>query len=239
MVPQSKGKMFLSDERGCSELEWFRSCHTFNFGKYRHEHKTPFGALYVLNEDTLAEGARISMEVETDSAIVLIPVVGTIAWKAGPVHEGMVEAGQAQVLQAPAGVSVQIANPYEDTPVKYLQLWIKTNGGPATAGSRLFPFDLEASPNKLVEAFGPLWDILSATHTGFAGAIGKFAGREETVYKMKNPANGLFAFVLQGAFEVQYRLLHAGDGLGLWDLPEIELEALSNDAIILLLEVSV
>ncbi|HSC39564.1 MAG TPA: hypothetical protein VLD19_16885, partial [Chitinophagaceae bacterium] len=110
---------------------------------------------------------------------------------------------------------------------------------PATVGSRLFPFNLEDSPNKLVEAFAPLWDILSATNTGFAGSIGKFAGREEAVYKMKNPARGLFAFVLQGAFEVQYRLLHAGDGLGLWELPEIELEALSNDAIILFLEVSV
>jgi len=237
MVPQSNGKMFLSEERGCSELEWFRSCHTFNFGNYRNEHKAPFGALYVLNEDTLAEGCSIALQVEEDSVVVLIPVVGTIAYKAGPANTGMVEAGQAQLLPAPAGLSVEISNPYEDTPVKYLQLWIKTPGRTAAAGSHLFSFDLEASPNRLVEMFCP--SVLPAAAAAFAAVIGKFAGREETVYKMTNPANGLFAFVLQGAFEVQYRLLHAGDGLGLWGLPEIELEALSNDAIILFLEVSV
>jgi hypothetical protein len=69
------------------------------------------------------------------------------------------------------------------------------------------------------------------------GFIGKFTGREEAVYRLSDPRNGLFAFVLQGAFELQYRLLHAGDGLGLWELPEAELEALSNDAIILMVEV--
>jgi len=36
---------------------------------------------------------------------------------------------------------------------------------------------------------------------------------------------------------VQHRLLHARDGLVLWDAKEIEMEALSNDAIILLLEI--
>ncbi len=67
--------------------------------------------------------------------------------------------------------------------------------------------------------------------------IGKFAGRKEAVYKISRQKNSVFAFVIQGAFEVQGRLLHARDGLGLWDDTNlIELEALSNDAIVLLLE---
>jgi hypothetical protein len=37
--------------------------------------------------------------------------------------------------------------------------------------------------------------------------------------------------------EVQYRLLQAGDGLALWNLAEIEMEALSKEAIILVMEV--
>lgn len=54
---------------------------------------------------------------------------------------------------------------------------------------------------------------------------------------MKSEQNSLFVFIIQGVFEVQGRLLHARDGLGLWnEANEIELEALSNDAIILLIE---
>lgn len=230
MVPQSKGKMFLADERGLNELEWFRSYNTFNFGRYYNEHKTPFGALYVLNEETLAEGCSMNMQVEEDTHIVLLPVVGAIAWKTSHGHEGMLEAGQAQVLPLPQGSVVEITNPYADTPVQYLQLWIKTPGDAAAAAHRLFSFSPDDHCNHLIPAF-------SLSSGAAAGLIGKFTGREEAVYTLTHPANGLFAFVLQGAFELQYRLLHAGDGLGIWDLGEIELEALSNDAIILLMEV--
>ena len=43
-------------------------------------------------------------------------------------------------------------------------------------------------------------------------------------------------FVIEGAFEVQGTLLHARDGLALWGTDKLEKEALSNDAIILLIE---
>ena len=43
-------------------------------------------------------------------------------------------------------------------------------------------------------------------------------------------------FAIEGAFEIQGALLHARDGLALWRTDEIEAEDLSNDAIILLIE---
>ena len=70
----------------------------------------------------------------------------------------------------------------------------------------------------------------------FSISIGKFDGRGETTYRVKNKDAGLFVFVLEGAFEVQGTLLHARDGLALWETDEVEMEALSNDAIILLVE---
>ena len=70
----------------------------------------------------------------------------------------------------------------------------------------------------------------------FTVSIGKFSGRGETIYKLPNRNSGLFAFVIEGAFEVEGRLLHARDGLTLWETEEAEMEALSNDAIVLLIE---
>src|SRR5690349_15748231 len=137
MLPQSKGKMFPGDERGLSELEWFRSYNSFNFGGHYNEHKTPFGALYVLNEEVLAEKCRITMEVEEDSHIVLVPIVGAVTWKTNHKEEGVAEAGQAQVLSMCKGSSVTVANPYPDALVSYLQLWIKTQGDAQEAVHRL------------------------------------------------------------------------------------------------------
>src|SRR5438874_2007506 len=126
MVPQSKGKIFLTQERGHNEMEWYRSYNTFNFGSYQNEHKVPFGALYVLNDDTLAGGKRISMQVEDDSDIILIPVVGAIEYRDGYGNSGILEAGQSQILDIRKGGYFEIENPYETELVNFLQLWIKT-----------------------------------------------------------------------------------------------------------------
>jgi quercetin 2,3-dioxygenase len=46
----------------------------------------------------------------------------------------------------------------------------------------------------------------------------------------------MFVYILEGAFEVQYRLMEKGDGLALLNTRNMEIEALSNDAIILILD---
>jgi redox-sensitive bicupin YhaK (pirin superfamily) len=236
MVPQSKGKIFLADERGHTELEWFRSYNTFNFGHYRHPHKEPFGALYILNEDTLAGGSNISLQAEEDSDIILLSVVGTITYSDSLGNAGIVKVGQLVVLDAPKGMSVRIGNPYEDDLVKFLQWWVRVPSKTRLVTPAVFSFDLAGTG-------GGLTPMVTARHDGAVlfhhAAIGRLGGREEAVYKTIAAGNGLFAFVIQGEVEVQYRLLQAGDGLALWDLAEIEMEALSSEAIILLMEVPV
>lgn len=225
MITQANAKMFLASERGHTETNRFRSYNTFNFGGYRHAHKSPFGALYVLNDDTLAGNQEIQQTVEEDSDIVLIPVVGATRYKDSQGHESMVHAGEVQVQNLPRGATLSVANPFEQELVNFLQLWIKQPGRPAKTPANA-SFDLDSHRNQLL--------TLSASPVV---RMGKFTGREECVYQRTQSAHGLFVFVLEGAFEVQYRLLEARDALALWNLEEIEIEALSNDAILLVMEI--
>ncbi|THU39174.1 pirin [Niastella caeni] len=229
MIQQNKGKIFLADERGHNEIEWFRSYNMFNFGQFRNEHKTPFGPLYVLNDDTLAGGQKISMTVEADSEVLLVPLVGAIAYSDNHGNSTVIEAGECQVYATPKDSVIQISNPYESELVNFLQIWFYRSSGEPGNIPQAIPFDIINNKNQLVP--------IPATDTQFNYSIGKFAGREEAIYKLSNPDNGVFVFVIEGAFEVQYRLLHARDGLALWEADEIEMEALSNDAIILVMEV--
>jgi redox-sensitive bicupin YhaK (pirin superfamily) len=228
MVQQNKGKIFLAEERGHHETDWFRSFNTFNFGQYQQEHKLPFGPLYVLNDETLAGGKNISMTVESDSVIVLIPVVGTIAYTDSAGHANYVSAGECQLYTTPKGTTFQIGNPYHDELVNFLQLWFYTSGNEKDNAPQITLFDIVNNTNQLVP--------IPVFHPHYKFSIGKYNGREESVYKLSQPQNCLFAFVIQGAFEMQYRLLHPRDGLALWEASEIELEALSNDAIIFIIE---
>jgi hypothetical protein len=231
MMTQAKGKIFLADQRGCSETDWFRSYNTFHFGAYRQEHKTPFGPLYVLNDDTLAGGKSLAMELEEDTLVLLLPVVGAISITDPKGNTEYIEAGQCRFYYAESPAILTIRNPLDHDLVNFLQLWIRQPAASAGIPQQKVSFDIETGKNQLIE-LGPQANGGGQYHA----YIGKFSGREETAYRLQHPGNGVFVFVIEGAFEVNYRLLHARDGLALWDTGSIELEALSNEAIILLME---
>ncbi|BAV04237.1 hypothetical protein SAMN05421788_10434 [Filimonas lacunae] len=221
--------MYLADERGCSQADWFRSMHTFNFGQFDHPHKTAAGPLYVLNDDTLAGQRSVDLLVKEDSEVLLMPLVGCIVCKNGKGFDEVIEAGDCFKLLVKAGTTLTLTNPYRDELVNYLVLWYKKPV--KTWEKKISCFDVFNYRNRFLDLFPG-----SKSPKYY---IGKFGGRAELLHRLASPHNAVFIFVLEGAFEVQYRLLHARDGLLLWDVHEVELEALSSDAIILAVEFSV
>jgi quercetin 2,3-dioxygenase len=63
-----------------------------------------------------------------------------------------------------------------------------------------------------------------------------FEGRNEGTYSLENTSKGVFAYVLTGTFEIQNRLIQPHDGVAIWNIEELEFEALSNRAIIVVAE---
>lgn len=225
--------MFLATDRGHTETDWFRSYNTFRFGNYQHPEKQPFHSLHVLNNDTLAGGRSFSLLVEEDSDIIVIPTVGAIRYNDSLHNKTVVEAGQAQRCTTAKDTTITFENPYAEDPVNFLQLWVKKQPGAVAHSLSVIDFDIENNRNSLVELF---WQVADSDSRFF---VGKLGGREEINYLLSAPGKGLFLYVLEGAFEVAYRLLETGDSLALWDVKEAEIEALSNDAIIMLVEVPI
>lgn len=236
MVPQSNGKMFLTEERGVTEYDSYRTYSTFNFGKFYNSNKPPFGALAVLNEDTIAPGKSMYMPVTVCADVILIPAVGDIEYADSLGNTSVVQVGQAQLFSVPAGASYTVTNPYSSALINFLQLWLIQPAPLCNGTPQLFAFDIEASPNCLLPVFHKIQHINAQTSAQYVLSIGRFSGRSEAAYTMNNPGNGLFFFVIEGAFEIQNRLLHNGDGLALWGVEEAELEALSNNAVVVVLE---
>jgi quercetin 2,3-dioxygenase len=233
MSRQSKAKMFLADERGLNQNEWFRSYNTFNFGQYFNEHKHPFGDIYVVNDDSLDAGRSLRILIEDHSYVILLPVIGAIVYKDSAGNDNLIAAGQAEIIAVNKEEMIEITNPFDEGLINFIQIWIKADATKTAKGSWLSTYNVNKCINGLLKVspanFGesPLPFIVS---------IGKFEGRGETVYQLKNKNPGLFVFILEGAFEVEGRLLHARDGLAIWDVEQVEMEALSNDAIILGIE---
>jgi len=233
MMRHSKAKIFLADERGVNETNWSRSQPTFNFAKYFNENKTPFGDLYLLNDEVLDAGQSLTIGVGEHSYMILLPVIGAVGVKDSSGNENFIAAGQLQVLPADYGDSIVISNPFGEGLVNFLQVRVRGDRTLPPQKSGLYTYDINKCMNSLL-TISPVSQREFVLP--FSISIGKFEGRGETNYKVKNNDAGLFVFVIEGAFEVQGTLLHARDGLALWDTDEAEMEALSNDAIVLLME---
>lgn len=233
MIQQAKAKIFLGEERNVQETAQFRQYSIFNTGSFYNEFKEPVGNLHAFTENTLAGNASIKKTVHENSCIIVVPVVGAICSKDVLGRKLQITAGQIQCMYVRAGNEIEVQNPYRDELVSFLLIAVKTGERDVYEFSKTFSFNLDHAMNKLCE----IENGAGVNGENQLIAIGKFNGREEAIYTKKHPQNSLFVFVLQGVFEVQGRLLHEKDALALWEVNEAEMEALSNNAIILLMEI--
>lgn len=228
MIQQHLAQIYKADFRGVNACENFKRLSTFNFEKYQEDSRKPFGALQVFNEEILAPKHRQTTVVASDREVFILPIFGGIEYKDNLGNENFIRVEQIKHIAAQKGISFELCNPFENENVNYLQMEFDAKNQFFESDSKLFDFDL-TQKNQLISLFE------TANALGF---IGIYEGRKEGLYKLKNPSNGIFVFVINGAFEVENRLLESKDGLRLQQIDNIEWEALSENAILLILEIS-
>ncbi|MFC4212262.1 hypothetical protein ACFOWA_13780 [Pedobacter lithocola] len=224
----SPGKIYLADQRGLDESSILRRYSTFNFEKFYSEHKEPFAEIFLLNDDSIACGKMTFFLSKQDSLQILMPITGGLDVVLNG-KEYALETGQIQALNVSKGEVLEISNPYKDDVMNYLQIGISTDIFLLRHSEMLYNFSFDQDKNQLIE-------VISNNKLPFKLSAGIFAGQVEAIYKMQNSESKFYAFIIDGAFEVEGRLLQARDGLALWNTNEVELEALSNNAIVLVLE---
>lgn len=219
-----QAQIYLADQRGCSQTDIFRSFHIFNFGNYVAEHREAFGNLQAFNDDTLSTEHSLKIQLLENTDVIIIPIIGGLEYH-DSLQNGFLEAGNGILFSGSGGNEYEIINPYSDTYINFVQIWLKSYSSNFKPNLEEFSFDLNER-NRL----HPIFSVNNQD-----GFIGKYGGRKKEEFTIKNPANGVFVFVIDGVFEVQDRLLHARDGLAIWDIEMVDFEALSNEAVILII----
>jgi hypothetical protein len=79
--------------------------------------------------------------------------------------------------------------------------------------------------------------IQIAEDVDYPNFIGLYDGRKEDQYVLYHPQRSVFGMVINGAFEFQNRLLETRDAILLNEIDRLEFEALSENALLLFLEV--
>jgi quercetin 2,3-dioxygenase len=216
MIKQNPAHIYLASAREQRQNCWS----TFNFG----ENKNAFGSLFLFNYQILIPNQRTLFVSQTDSLNYILPLYGGINFKDEQQNEKLIATEEIKQIVSNKEANFEISNPF-DTNVSYLQIGFKTKT--ATLENELIVFDFKEK-NKLI----PLFE--NYTVSAF---IAHFDGRKETRYQLKNKENGIYVFIIRGAFEFENRLLETGDALSIKEIACVEWEALSADAILMVLEI--
>ncbi|SCY47683.1 pirin family protein [Flavobacterium caeni] len=223
-------QIYKADFRGRVESEVFRRYATFNFDEYQEPSRGPLGGLLALNDETLGAGNTIFRHLDAHTSVLVLPLVGGLIFRDSFGHEDTIGTEQIGIFSGGQGNAYQLTNPYKNDLVNYLQIWFKTDKTKTGFSQRSFELDVR---NNLVPIFGDK-PMLQPNSLGF---IGLYDGRQEGTYTLKNRKNGLFVFVINGAFEFDNRLIETRDGLSIVGAQTVEFEALSANAMLLLIEV--
>lgn len=171
----------------------------------------------VVFDNILAPNQSYELVVEADSQVLVLPYIGDL----DIVGLNLLEENQVQFFTEIG--NFQIQNPYTDDAINFFEIHIQNQT--LELPKNTISVDFAAKLNQLVSISDKI-------------QIGQFGLREEGVFTLQNPENKVFVYAIEGAFEAQNRLIQPRDGLQLQFLEEVEFEALSDNAIILLIELN-
>ena len=229
-------KIFHSaSSRGEANHGWLHAKHSFSFANYFNPERIQFGALRVLNDDTVAPGMGFGTHPHDNMEIVTIPLEGALEHKDSMDNVGVIEADEIQVMSAGTGVYHSEYNRNKDQAVSLLQIWV-------------FPNEQNVKPRydqknikdlKKVNALYPvvtpdpeapgMWIYQDAWFH-----MGDFDTTTELEYDLHKKGNGVYAFLIEGTAEIAGETLQKRDALGVWDTDSFSLKANPHSRILLI-----
>ena len=170
-----------ANTRGYFNHGWLKTYHTFSFADYYNPRRIHFGALRVLNDDTVAPGEGFGMHPHKNMEVVSIPLQGYLRHGDNVQNESTITPGEIQVMSTGTGIYHSEYNASKTEDLKFLQIWV-------------IPNVEETKPDK--------------------------------------SRTGVYIFVIEGESNVAGENLSRRDGIGIWDIESVTIEATSETQIL-------
>jgi len=224
--------------RGHAAHGWLDSWHTFSFASYHDPNRMHFGALRVLNDDTVAPGMGFGKHPHDNMEIISIPLEGDLEHGDSMGTVAVIKQGDVQIMSAGTGIVHSEKNSNSDQPVKFLQIWVFPNQQNVKPRYDQQTFGNEEKQNKLLTVVSPVGsnDGGVQIHQDAWFSLGKLDKGTTLTYQVKKEGNGVYEFLLEGDVTITDIVLNRRDGLGISEEEKLTVTA-NADAEILLMEV--
>ena len=227
-----------SSQRGKANHGWLNSRHSFSFANYHDSSKMNFGLLRVLNDDVVSGGQGFGQHPHENMEIISIPLSGDLKHEDSMGNKTVIREGEIQVMSAGTGIFHSEYNANKEQAVEFLQIWIFPR-------SQDIPPRYDQTELNDLHLANTLHQVLSPNpsdqgvwiHQDAWLHIGTFNEGIETVYPIKKEGNGIYAFVLEGSFDINGQRLEKRDALGTWETLELSIRSLDLNSRLLLIDV--
>jgi redox-sensitive bicupin YhaK (pirin superfamily) len=229
-----KKEVYRAESRGHANYGWLQTNYSFSFADYYDPRRIRFGALRVLNDDTILGGGGFPLHSHADMEIVTIPFEGALEHKDTLGGKGVIRAGDVQIMSAGSGITHSEFNHPKEEAVRLLQIWIlpeKENIAPSYDQKK---FDLTGRKNKFQLVVSPRHkDALFINQRAYF-SLGEFEKDKKISYELFEKENGIFLFVVEGNIRVLDETLLKRDALGVFGTSALQIEASHNSSLLII-----
>jgi quercetin 2,3-dioxygenase len=224
-----------ANERGTANFGWLQARQSFSFGQWYDPEKVHFGALRVLNDDVIQGGGGFPTHPHDNMEIVTIPLTGALAHKDSTGGEGIITAGDVQIMSAGKGVRHSEYNASATETASLLQIWLFPKEANIQPRYDQRNFDITARKNKWQVVVSPdaadggMWINQEARFS--LTRLDQGAGIH---YENKFSGNGMYIFLIEGSVSAGDYQLNRRDALGVYETNSIEINAQQASEVLLI-----
>jgi redox-sensitive bicupin YhaK (pirin superfamily) len=221
--------------RGHTDIGWLNARHAFNFAGFHDPQRDPFGALVILNEDTIQPGKGFGTHGHENMEIISIILEGRVKHVDSMGNEGFINQGEAQLISAGTGITHSEFNYYNDRRLKLLQIWIKPDR---------HDFSPKYAQMVIDDGMEGVKEILSPNgkdgsmriHQQAWMYLARLPKDEGIDYKSIRPGNGVYVHVLDGKLNILGKQLMVGDAIGVTTAGSFDIYV-ESDALAIIIDV--
>jgi redox-sensitive bicupin YhaK (pirin superfamily) len=228
--------LHIAQERGLVSFGWLEAKYSFSFGNYYNPEKMNFGALRVLNDDTIAPAMGFGKHPHKNMEIITIVQSGALKHEDSMGNKGIIEAGDIQVMSAGSGIEHSEVNASSQNSLTLFQLWIHSQRQDVTPRYEQKKIAPLLTDNAFTTIVKPKQEALKDDiwiHQQAYISIGNFSNETQTNYSMQQSQNGVYIMAIEGSLAVADQTLQHRDAIGLWNTQSVDISITKNSKVLI------
>lgn len=223
-----------ASSRGYFNHGWLKTYHTFSFANYYNPERVQFGALRVLNDDSVDPSMGFDTHPHKNMEVISIPLKGYLRHGDSVQNTKTITPGDIQVMSTGRGIYHSEYNDSNTEQLEFLQIWVFPREENTTPEYNNYDIRPLLKTNELSLILSPEGETPAAIKQDAWFSMGTFDVDKTIDYRMHMEGNGAYIFVLEGEITAGEERLGRRDGIGIWDTMGFPIHATKGTQLLLM-----